>query len=256
MGYGTSERVAPRWRSPFVLAAGFVLRQVWSRPRLAWLQPFKLDACGGRRRIRVRQLLQANYDLIVDGFPRSGTSLTAAALGVALPRMRIRSHCHKPTHVLQAVLHHRRPAVVLVRDPKVAVPSAARHYGWNLEEASIRYCAYHRALMPYVDELLIVQFPTATSHLDAVIAGLCRRLGMPSSQPPGTSLLTLASERVRSLPWGASEATVSLPAAVRDAATADCRARFLRSASLVRLTSAAHDDFVLAGACAGALVPP
>lgn len=256
MGSDSAERLALSWRDSLVHAGSYALRQVWSRPRLAWLQPFKLDARDGRVRIRVRQLLQSDYDIVVDGYPRSGTSLTAAALGVVLPQMRIRSHCHQPTHVLQALRHHRRPAVVLLRDPQEAVPSAARHYGWTLEEASIRFCAYYRALTPFVADLLIVPFPAATGRLDEVIATLCRRLGMPSAQAGGTSLLEQASERVRSLPWGASEATVSLPSAARDAATTDRRARFLGSAGLVRMTGAARDEFMRAGSRAGTIMSP
>jgi hypothetical protein len=250
------ERGAALWQVPLIQAQSFALRQVWSRPQLAWLQPLKLDSRHGRRRVRVRQLLQSNYDLLVDGFPRSGTSLTAAAIGEALPDISVRSHCHQPTHVLQAILHHRRPAVVLVRDPTDAVPSAARHYGWTLERSAARYCAYYRALIPHAANLLIVPFPAATGCLEEVIQGVLRRLGRPSACAFGGDLPAKAAERVRSLPWGASEATVSLPSAARNAATSGLRAKFLDSAGLVSITCAAHDDFTRAGRSSGTIVPP
>jgi dolichyl-phosphate beta-glucosyltransferase len=133
----------------------------------------RLTPLGTSRRIDQRT------DLVIEGFPRSGNTFAATAVQQATRNgIRVVSHVHHPSQVKLAV-RRRVPTVLLIRRPLPALASyltAGPHArpGRVLEE----YIGYHRELLPYLDDVEVVDFDEATTDLQPVFQRLNTRFGL------------------------------------------------------------------------------
>jgi len=224
---------------------------VWSTPALAWLWPLKVQRIGRKVSMTRRKLLIENYDLIVDGFPRSGSSSIAAGLGIRHPELRIRTHCHQAIHVIQAVKHHRKRAVVLLRHPIGAIPSAARHQNWSLVGATAHYCAYYESLLTYLSDILVVDFSLVEQRLIDGIAEVSSRSGLSSVNGANPVTIQNIRDEVLRLPWGHQDSTSSWPSVSRKLLTQSLVSQFEASPDLLnrslRVWTAIRDRSLMAG---------
>ena len=137
----------------------FARRMIWPRP---WLYaPFGI--------LRTRGNVFSNdHQIYISGFPRSGNSFAVKAFLLANPDVRVRSHTHIPTFVLQSA-RNRRPGMVLIRNPIDAAISWAIYTRQPLRQTLAYYNDYHSVLLPCRDELYFVTFEDVTSDFGGVI---------------------------------------------------------------------------------------
>jgi hypothetical protein len=187
-----------------------VMRYVSRHPKLVWFDPLRL-----MRSHVLHEAHRDGYDLIVDGYPRSANSFLAMAFKVANPQVRVRSHCHWPTHVI-AALRRGKPACVLIRQPEDAIASTAVHTRGTLAWATRRYVDYYEALLPYRDRMLVITFDQATTRLRDVFEEMNQRFGLTLNLPVVDDDFRHAiEEQVRTLDWGQDPLKVSLPSPAR-----------------------------------------
>lgn len=117
-------------------------------------------------------------ELVVEGYPRSGTTFAVAAFALAQNRpVVVSSHVHVPAQVKVAV-RRRVPTLVVVREPVDAAASlivAAPHVS---PVAALReYAHHHRQIVPLADQVVVATFDQVTSDMGAVICRLNTRFG-------------------------------------------------------------------------------
>lgn len=109
-----------------------------------------------------------NYDLWIEGFPRSANTFAVKSFQAANPSAKIRSHHHIPAFVIQS-LRDRKPGMLLVRKPEDAVLSWAIFWHERIGGCLDYYIDFHRALLPRRDDLFVVGFEEVTAGFDAVM---------------------------------------------------------------------------------------
>jgi len=184
----------------------------WKHPELVWLLPYNKVAAGwGPGAFRLRELCQKNYDLLVDGYPRSANSYFAMAVRVASPGLSVRCHCHKPTHVIQAV-RDKKPACVLIREPVDAISSSVIHFRWTMAQAVEIYINYYELLKPYKNHFVVATFEQATKNVPEVFAVVNAKFGIAVPIPVDDHVFRdTVKSKVRELSWGHDPFWVSLP---------------------------------------------
>jgi hypothetical protein len=147
-----------------------------------------------RRKGFVRRIVTRNHAIMIEGFPRSGTSFAVQAMQSANPALvgRIATHLHTSAHLIRAT-QLAVPGMVLVREPAAAITSMIAlgiqtgrldlDTANNTEKAAViaqatrRYAALHQTLLGLRDQLMIVRFEDATADFGAVIDAFNRRFG-------------------------------------------------------------------------------
>jgi hypothetical protein len=140
----------------------FARRALWPRPALYF--PFGLM----RRRGSV---FNRNFEMYISGYPRCGNTFARTAFLAANPKVKVQSHRHIPTFVLQSVKLG-VPGLVLLRTPLDAAVSWAIHENQTLEEAIAYWNDYYETLLPVRSELFIARFEEVTRDFGAVIRAL------------------------------------------------------------------------------------
>ena len=130
--------------------------------------------------------------LLIDAFPRSGSSFALKAFRVSNPEIarKVGTHVHTAAHVAEAV-RLGVPAMVLIRDPDGAVPSLLAMSIQNnavvprnemetrrlMRLALDRYIAFHEDLLALAEHVMIVDFPEMTRDYGAVMRRLNAHFG-------------------------------------------------------------------------------
>jgi len=123
---------------------------------IVWRSPLLYFFYGGLR--SNRGVYDRDFDLAVEGFPRSGNTYARKMFEhTNRDKIRIRSHGHRPPFVL-AALQLAKPVALLVRKPLDAAVSWHIYTGLPLEYILNQYILYHRILLPFRKNLLIIQF--------------------------------------------------------------------------------------------------
>ena len=131
----------------------------WAHPRL--YRPFGIL----RKR---RDCLAEDFDVWIEGFPRSANTFAAKSFLAANPGAKVRSHMHLPPFVIHA--HHSgKPGMLLLRCPESAALSWAAFWNARIAGCLDYYVDYHRALLSIAPELFIVRFDDAIQHFDKVM---------------------------------------------------------------------------------------
>jgi hypothetical protein len=140
----------------------------WRRPLLYW--PFGVVRHGAN-------CLARDFDMWIEGYPRSANTFCVTAFKLANPTVRVRSHRHIPSYTIHA-LACRKPGIFLLRKPADAVISWTIYGNRRLGECLDYYTDFHRALRPHLPKLFIATFEQVTCRFDQVIEQFNRRFGV------------------------------------------------------------------------------
>lgn len=103
-------------------------------------------------------MLNNDYDLAIEGFPRSGnTYLVEMLRSTQHDRLRIRSHGHVPAFVLSSV-RNGKPVGLLIRRPMDAVISWRIFSGLPIVYLLRQYILYYSTVMPHKAKLCVIEF--------------------------------------------------------------------------------------------------
>jgi hypothetical protein len=125
----------------------------------------------------------SDTDLVIEGFPRTGSSFAVAAFRRAQPlELTIAHHVHAPAQVLFAVRHD-IPAIVLVRPPEDSVISQViRSPRISIRQGLMGYLRFYRPLLSVRDEFETATFDEVTQDFGAVIRRVNKRYGTAFSE--------------------------------------------------------------------------
>ncbi len=129
----------------------------------------------GRLRNRGDCLAQ-DYEVWIDGFPRSANTFAVTAFALANPGVQVRSHRHIPPFILQSLMDE-KPGILLIRKPEDAVISWAIFWNAGLDSCLDYYLDFHRALRPFAGGVFVAEFEEVTSRFGQVIERFNQRFG-------------------------------------------------------------------------------
>jgi hypothetical protein len=129
--------------------------------------------------------LDERTELVVEGYPRSSSSLTVALVAAAQPGgIRIAHHVHAPAHVIEAV-RRRLPTLVLIREPSEAVVEfVLTKPALSVAQALRGWLRFYGPLLRYRRGFVTARSEEIPDGLPAVIERLNARFGT-SFRAPG-----------------------------------------------------------------------
>jgi hypothetical protein len=152
------------------------------------------------------RLYSNNYDILLEGYPRSSNTYTLYMLLVSQKNLiphgktsievpcssgiRLKGHTHNPALVIHAV-RHGKPICFLIRRPDDAIVSWHIAYHTDFEEVKgdnmtledrlDYYIYYHKVILPYKKSIYIANFDRTTTDFKSVVAGLIEYYGIELS---------------------------------------------------------------------------
>jgi hypothetical protein len=150
------------------------LRFVWARPHLyrwyaKWLNGY--------------EIFDRTFDLVFDGFPRSGNSYSIQMLTVTQEaKLKLLSHSHCPPFLL-APLELNVPVCLALRQPEDAILSWVIMRKLPVDVVLKLYIDFHQVLLPYRSQILVLNFSTITEDFPTVLRLINRRFGMTLNIP-------------------------------------------------------------------------
>ena len=144
--------------------------------RFVWKYPTLYRPLGRIR--RGADVFDLDYDLSIEGYPRSANTYLLRLLQATQPALRIRSHRHIPPHAI-AALHNGLPVLFLIRPPLDCVTSFAILCGTTATRHLVSYVGYHKVMRPYLDQLFIADFSTVTSDPRPMLQKFARKYQLP-----------------------------------------------------------------------------
>jgi hypothetical protein len=117
-----------------------------------------------------------DFDLWIDGYPRSANTFTLKLFQLANPGARLRPHTHLPPPIIQNV-RDKKPGIFLLRKPRDAAISWAIFWRIRLEPCLDYYIDFHRALLTSAPELFVAPFELVTKDFARVIQQFNQRFG-------------------------------------------------------------------------------
>ena len=162
--------------------------------------------------------------LVIEGFPRTGTSFAYAAFLMAQPEpVRVAAHVHAPAQVIEGV-RGGIPVLVIARDPRETVLSfVVRNPHIALDRATRAYLRFYEPLLPLREGFVVGSFPDVTADFGAVIRRVNQRFGTEfgifEHTPENVSAVfaQIDKDYRRRLPEGERlEREVARPSRVRD----------------------------------------
>ena len=126
-----------------------------------------------------RDLLEANYDILVDGFPRSGNARAATYIEISqMSRFAVRTHYHILVTLKRAV-GFGKAAVCLIRNPEEAALSWTIFRRRPLVDPAFRsYVEYHTPPHNVPGDLFIVPFEAIFHRMPVVVEAGSVRYGL------------------------------------------------------------------------------
>jgi hypothetical protein len=215
--------------------------------------PFVWDLLMLARRDKRATLARRGSAIVIEGFPRSGNTFSAAAFLVANGRdTHVGRHLHGARHLHRARRLH-VPAVALVRSPGDAVLSyLIRRSSLTAEDAVREYLEFYRTAWPARDGFVVGLFDVVVSDFGAVVDAVNDRFGTDFARyeptPANKAAAFALVEEMNRLESGGAvvETHVGRPSAEREE-----RKRHLaavlgepRTASLLREADELHAQYV------------
>lgn len=116
------------------------------------------------------EVVSRDTEIVIEGFPRTGSSFAAAALRRAQDGpVKIAHHVHAPAQVMAAV-GRGIPALVLIRAPEDAILSMViRNPNVAIAQAMKGYRRFYRPLLRIRDGFVVAGFEEVTSNFGKVI---------------------------------------------------------------------------------------
>ncbi len=164
-------------------------------------------------------------EIVIEGFPRSGTSFAVAAFGLAQDRpVRVACHVHAPAQVVSGV-RRSLPTLVITREPEATVLSfVIRNPHISMAQALRGYLRFYAPLLPYRRGFVVGLFGDVTSDFGAVIRRVNERFHTGfrefehSEENVRICFEAIDEDYGRRLPPGpALERAVARPSELRDA---------------------------------------
>jgi hypothetical protein len=210
-------------------------------------RPLTLPILLGLTPLGVDRRIDGRTELVVEGFPRTGSTFVATALEQATRGgLSLVSPVNQPAQVGRAV-RQGVPTLVLVRRPVDTLASylcAAPH---GRPRGVLReYIGYHRELIPFLDDVEIADFDQVTSDLRPVLERLRTRfsLGIPEFDHTDRSVrrifTVIEDQHLRRNKVPDCEATMPRPSAHRSAAKAAHREALEHPGLAALLAEAEH----------------
>jgi hypothetical protein len=202
------------------------------------------------RRRRRGEPLTRETQLVIEGFPRSGTTFAVASFGASQSRaVRLARHEHAPAQVIAAA-RQGIPALVLIRKPEDAVLSfAVQQPQLTVRQLLRTYLRFYLPLRPYVDRIVVATFDQVTTDFSAVIRRVNERYGTDFALFQHTAENARRSleeiERHSKERWGeglTAEMKRSSPSELRDQVKVALRRRY-RAPRLARLRDRAEREY-------------
>lgn len=188
--------------------------------------------------------------IVIEGFPRTGTSFAVAAFDLAQPqKIRVAHHVHAPAQVLAAV-RWAIPALVLIRQPEDAALSlVVRTPSLSLEDALTGYVRFYRPLIRVRHGFEVATLEEVTRDFGEVTRRVNNRFGTSFAEFEHTEAnearcleLIEWDYLTRLQPGEGFERAVARPSEARDRLKAELRER-LDEPGLVGLLSRARGLF-------------
>lgn len=142
---------------------------VWSHPACFWTYYW-----GRYGKLRPKA---DEYDLWVDGFPRSANTYLRECMTLSFPKHRIISHIHAP-FVATSSLARSIPGILLIRHPRPAVLSYAIATGHKLHTALDYYVKYYRRLTFLKERFFVADFEQITADAHDVLQRFARQYSL------------------------------------------------------------------------------
>jgi hypothetical protein len=187
--------------------------------RLLWGHP-KLYRFFGLLRGR-GDCVGSGFDIWIGGYPRSANSFATAALRLCNPGVRIATHWHIPTFIINAARAN-TPGMLLLRRPAEAVVSWTIFWEGRLrlEDALDYYIDFHRALLPFCSHLFVASFEEITGDFNDVLRRFNQRfgtfyLGLPKDEATANRCISYMEDWFRSPDGSVNELKVPRPSTKR-----------------------------------------
>ena len=137
--------------------------------------------------------VDAECELVIEGFPRSGNSFAVAAFRQAQRRpVRIAHHLHAAAQVLGAS-RLGIPVLLLIRNPSAAITSiAVKRPGLSIPWAIRSYIRFYETVLPVIDDVIVVPFSVVISDFGSAIARMNSRCGTSFTLFPNDGSMTSA----------------------------------------------------------------
>ena len=173
------------------------------RARMAQHSPYPTIA-------RARHPLEAATDeteLVIDGFPRTGTTFAVVAFHLAQHGLvRVSHHIHSAAHLL-AASRRATPTLGIIREPRdTAVSCVIREPYVTLRQALWAYAVFYTALNELGDRVVVGDFGDITTDIGGVIDRVNDRFGTSFARFVNTPHTTaecfrIIDDRARRPPW-------------------------------------------------------
>ena len=125
-----------------------------------------------------KTVVRRHTDLLISGYWRCANHYASYAFISSQKRpVRVAHHFHAPAQVMLAVRWN-VPTLLLIREPVGAVCSATVYLEHDDPHPFLKFFnIYHRALVPYRDQIVISDFKQTTTNFGSVIAEINQRYG-------------------------------------------------------------------------------
>jgi hypothetical protein len=122
-------------------------------------------------------IVTRNTELVMDAFPRSGSTFAVTAFRLANGKVELAHHFHAPAQLIRGA-RLGKPVLLIVRQPKDAVCSfALREPHLSLGLGLKSWINFHRKLLPYAADLVVAGFERITTDFGLVIDEINRKFG-------------------------------------------------------------------------------
>lgn len=124
------------------------------------------------------EVVARDSQIVIEGFPRTGSSFAVAAFRRAQGRsVKVAHHVHAPGQLMAAV-RWEIPALVLIRQPEDTVLSfLIRNPEIPIRRALVGYERFYRPLLPLRDRLVVATFDEVVEDFGKVTARVNQRCG-------------------------------------------------------------------------------
>lgn len=134
-------------------------------------------------------IVNANTDIVIEGFPRSANSYAVEAFKNTQPyHVNIATHVHSSAHIIQSVRLN-KPTLVLIRKPSAAIPSfKALMIEYNPQKKDIiladspdylinYYIDFYEALLPFKKKFVIATFDDVIKSFGSIVDKINTKYG-------------------------------------------------------------------------------
>lgn len=137
-----------------------------------------------------------DFDLWIDGFPRSAQTFATKSFQLANPDAKIRSHQHLPPFIINAI-QTGKPGILMMRKPADAAISWAIYWDNPVGLCLDYYIDFHRTLLPYTGKMFIARFEEVTYDFGSLVQQFNQQVGTHYNCPshdPGTVFSLIEAE--------------------------------------------------------------